>query len=186
MAPQSAGAELIYRQTNMVGWTPLNIKCRSMSLTHQPAPSSCLLLTTTADFWLRLHVQEGRQWRTHIDLSELLWQYLDAANGKGEAMEEEEEVSSILEKHKKLAYQLATASHCWTVSGLLVTGQMGGQLVTYGMDGARVLGLTDTPLSSIVCLACVKIGGKELVVAGGGCGKVLVFSWGKGGWEEEG
>ena len=184
MAPQSAGAELIYRQTNMVGWTPRGVKSWRNS-THQPP--ACLLLTTTADFWLRLHVQEGRQWRTHIDLSELLWKYLDADRGKEEAMEEEEEeVSAILSKHKKLAYQLATASHCWTISGLLVTGQMGGQLVTYGMDGARVLGLTDTPLSSIVCLACVKIGGKELVLAGGGCGKVLAFSWGEGGWEEEG
>jgi len=185
MAPQSAGAELIYRQTNMVGWTPLGAKSWSLNSTHHQH-QACLLITTTADFWLRLHVQEGRQWRTHIDLSELLSKYLDASSKEEEAMKEEDE-SAILEKHKKLAYQLATVSHCWTSSGLLVTGQMGGQLVSYGMDGARVLGLTDTPLASIFCLACVKIGGKELVVAGGGCGKVLAFSWGEsGGWKEEG
>merc|ERR1719370_2809626 len=170
----------------MVGWTPLSIKFRSMSSTHHPAPSSCLLLTTTADFWLRLHVQEGRQWRTHIDLSELLWNYLDSIGGEEEGMEEEEEqeVSTILEKHKKLAYRLATASHCWTKSGLLVTGQMGGQLVTYSME-ARILDLTDTPLASIFCLACVNMGGKELVVAGGGCGKVAALSWEEGRWKEE-
>ena len=186
MAPQSAGAELIYRQTNMVGWTPLGIKLQSSNSTHYQPPS-CLLLTTTADFWLRLHVQEGRQWRTHIDLSELLWNYLDTIDGEDEAMEEEEDVvSAILEKHKRLAYQLATASHCWTKSGLLVTGQMGGQLVTYDMERASVLALADTPLASIVCLACVEMGGKELVVAGGGCGKVLAFSWGEGRWKEEG
>jgi len=188
MAPQSAGAELIYRQTNMVGWTPRGIKCWKSGNSTHPPPSSCLLLTATADFWLRLHVQEGRQWRTHIDLSELLWNYLDSIGGEEEGMEEEEEqeVSTILEKHKKLAYRLATASHCWTKSGLLVTGQMGGQLVTYSMEGARILDLTDTPLASIFCLACVNMGGKELVVAGGGCGKVAALSWEEGRWKEEG
>ena len=183
MAPQSAGAELIYRQTNMVGWTPPASKPRNST-----QPQSCLLLTTTADFWLRLHVQEGRQWRTHIDLSELLWKYLHKDISKEEAMEveEEEEASAILEKRKKFAYHLATASHCWTSTGHLVTGQMGGQLVTYSMGEACVLGLTDTSLSSITCLSIVGVGGRELLVAGGGSGKVLAFSWEEGGWEEVG
>ena len=77
MAPQSVGAELIYRQTSMVGWTPLGIRPSSLNPSRITPTSSCLLLTATADFWLRLHVQEGRKWTTHLDLSQLLWNYLE-------------------------------------------------------------------------------------------------------------
>ena len=188
MAPQSVGAELIYRQTNMVGWTPLGIRPSSLNPSRITPTSSCLLLTATADFWLRLHVQEGRKWTTHLDLSQLLWNYLDTEGADEEAMEQEgeDDLSAILNKHKKLAYKLATASHTWTKSGALVTGQMGGQLVTYDTEEASVLSLTETSLDSIMCLGCVEVGGEELVLAGGGCGKVLAFRWGEGGWQPEG
>jgi hypothetical protein len=88
--------------------------------------------------------------------------------------EDDEDVVSRLERR---AYLTATSCFAWLAGGELVTGQMGGQLVTYRQEagGWRVAAVQATDLGAVICVQAVQLGGGEVLVAGGQDGRVQCF-----------
>ena len=172
MAPHMAGGETIFRQAAKVGWTP----------NRDSEVGKSLLMTLTVDHRLRFFKQDGRQWITEVEVSEVLLDYL-----KAKPIEEIHEKNANLSENeatvknlKSRCYSLATKCWCWKEEGEFFTGQLSGHVVHWEWTrGVIVKNIFKTELQEICCVHCDKVDGLDILFVAGLDGRVLALRVGR-------
>eukprot|EP00092_Neocalanus_flemingeri_P029722 GFUD01032270.1.p1 GENE.GFUD01032270.1~~GFUD01032270.1.p1 ORF type:complete len:629 (-),score=150.35 GFUD01032270.1:23-1909(-) len=172
MAPHMAGGETIFRQAAKVGWTPR----------LEAADGKCLLVTLTVDHRFRFLKQDGRQWNTEVELSQLLLEHLkskpiEQTYVKDNNLSENEATVKNLESR---CYSLATNCWCWKGDTEFFTGQLSGHVVywEWGLSVA-VRNVFKTELKEISCVHWDKVDNLDILFVAGLDGRVLALRVGR-------
>jgi len=172
MAPHMAGGETLFRQAIKVGWTPIN----------NSEDDRCLLVTLTTDHRLRFFNQDGRQWNSEIDVSQILLEYLKSKpvediHEKNDNLSESE---AIVKNLKSRCYSLATQCWCWKGEKEFFTGQLSGHVVHWEYNkSVNVRNTFKTELNEISCVHFSQVGDIDVLFIAGLDGRVLALKVGR-------
>eukprot|EP00090_Calanus_glacialis_P036956 TRINITY_DN6326_c0_g1_i1.p1 TRINITY_DN6326_c0_g1~~TRINITY_DN6326_c0_g1_i1.p1 ORF type:complete len:642 (-),score=188.55 TRINITY_DN6326_c0_g1_i1:438-2321(-) len=172
MAPHMVGGENIFRQASKVGWTP----------EVDSGDGNCLLITLTVDHRLRFYKQDGRQWNTEEEVSQVLLDYL-----KSKPVEDlhvktpnQSENEATVKNLKSRCYSLATKCWCWKGQGEFFTGQLSGHVVYWEWErNVVVKNVFKTELEEISCVHWDKVDNLDILFVAGLDGRVLALRVGR-------
>ena len=164
VSPHLTTGDTLFRQPARVGWAPAS----------QPGDKSCLMVLSV-DRRLRILRQRGRRWETVVDISRVLCDHLKspslAARPPSESVETVRSVQSR-------SYRQATSCWCWAGVSLLVTGQHSGHLILLSLatNTPTVSQVHSSQLTELSSLTHCQLGGLDLLLVGGGDGRVELIS----------
>jgi len=170
MAPHMAGGESLFRQAIKVGWTPVTEDER------------CQLVTLTTDHRLRFFKQDGRQWNSEVDVSQILLEYLKSKpvediHEKNDNLSESE---ATVKNLKSRCYSLAIQCWCWKDEREFFTGQLSGHVVHWEHGSSvSVKNIFKTELEEISCVHFAKVADVGVLFVAGQDGRVLALKVGR-------
>jgi len=153
-----------------VGWTPL-VCLGGRKEDHY-------LITLSVDYSFRLFGYTGGGWSTAVDLSQIILNHIRDNSNVLKKYCRERLKNGVYEKLIKKAYLFATLCISWTESNRFVTGQEGGQVILWRLEGGeveieKILQPEIGPISAIQ----VQIRGtRRLIYIGSLDGRVLLIS----------